>query len=165
MMAIIILLGLLNCNGLCQTTLPDDPFASWSLEISGVPIVEPPARGYQDFFNQVQYLGKVPLSAEARAAIRLSDQELRALVTVTADLATESQFFRRTWKPLKFESLMETIESGAISPAVQAKLRDLQNQWERTIADHVQRLKAALGEERFQRVDEFVHSGKSMFAK
>jgi hypothetical protein len=32
------------------------------------------------------------------------------------------------------------------------------------ILDLAHRLKAAFGEERFQRVDEFIHSGMSMFA-
>jgi hypothetical protein len=60
---------------------------------------------------------------------------------------------------------MEMVESGSISPSVQTRLRELQNQWAQTILEHAQRLKAAFGDERFQRVDEFVHSGRSMFAE
>jgi hypothetical protein len=48
------------------------------------------------------------------------------------------------------------VESGSVSPSVEEKLRDLQNQWAQTILDHVQRLKAAFGEARFQRLDEFI---------
>jgi hypothetical protein len=64
-----------------------------------------------------------------------------------------------------FEARMEVAESGAVSPSLQEKLRDLENKWARTILDHVRQLKAARGEPCFQRVDEFVRSGKSMFEK
>jgi len=160
-----ILLGLQTLNGFCQTAVPDDPLASRSLVISGVPIVEGPARDYQKFFGEVKDLGSRPVSVEARSALHLTDQELRSLITITADLATESLFFRPVVRPWVFESRMEVTESGSVSPSIHEKLRDLQNQWTQTILDHVQRLKAAFGEERFQSVDEFIHSGKSMFEK
>lgn len=160
-----ILMGLLTLNGWCQTTVSDDPLGSRPLVISGVPIVEGTARDYQKFFDEVKNLGSRPLSEEARKTLHLTDQELRSLITITADLATESLFFRPFVKPWVFESRMEVTESGSISPPLQEKLRDLQNQWARTILDYAQRLKAAFGEERFQSVDEFIHSGKSMFEK
>ncbi len=121
-----VLLGLLTVEGLCQTipqaSLPDDPLASRSLKISGVPNVEPPARDYQRFFDEVQYLGKQPLSAEARMTLHLTDQELRSLITITADLATESEFFQKQVKPWVFESRMEAADSGSVSPSLQEKL-------------------------------------------
>jgi hypothetical protein len=160
-----ILLGLLTLNGFCQTALPDDPLASRSLVISRVPIVEGPGRDYQKFFDEVKDLGSRPVSVEARRALHLTDQELRSMITITADLATESLFFGPVVRPWVFESRMEVTESGSVSPSLQEKLRDLQSQWTQTILDHAQRLKAAFGEERFQSVDEFIHSGKSMFEK
>ena len=158
-------LALFTGNVFCQTSVPDDQLAGRSLATTeGVPIVESPARDYQDFFDAVKDLGRWPLSVEARKTLHLSDQELHSLVAITADLATESLFFRQIWRPWKFESLMEIVESGSLSPSLQEKLRDLQDQWAQKIRDHAQRLKAAIGQDRFREVDEFIHSGKSMFA-
>jgi hypothetical protein len=105
---VIVFVGLLTRTGVCQTSLPDDPLANRSLEISGVPVVELPARDYQNFFSEVKDLGKRSLTAEARRTLRLTDQELRSVVTVTADLATESVFFKEIRRPWKFESFMES---------------------------------------------------------
>jgi hypothetical protein len=155
-----ILLGLLTCPGLCQTILNRS-----DLMISGVPIIESSTRVYQNFFNEVKDLGIRPLTTEARTSLRLTDQELRSLLTVTADLATETRFLAKTVRPLMFEARMEFVESGAISPSLREKLDDLGHQWDRTILDHVQQLKAAFGERRFQTLDDFIQSGKSMFEK
>jgi hypothetical protein len=154
------LLGLLTCHGLCQTSARAGPPANPldNLVISGVPRVEPPNRVYQNFFDEVKDLGRLPLSLEAHTSLRPTDQELRSLRTVTADLATESRFFREEVRPLMFEARMQVAESGAVSPSLQEKLRDLENQWARTILDHVRQLKVALGEPCFQRLDKFVHS-------
>ncbi len=146
-----IVLGLLTLSGFCQTNVPDDPLASRSLVISGVPIVEGQARDYQKFFDEVKNLGSRPVSEEARSALHLTDQELRALITITADLTTESLFFRQVVRPWVYESRMEVTESGSILPSLQEKLRDLQSQWTQTILDHAQRLKAAFGDERFSK--------------
>jgi hypothetical protein len=159
------LLGLIAAGGPWQTRLPEDPLASRSLNISNVPIVDPPARDYQNFFNEVKDLGKKPLTVEARRTLRLSDQELRSLVAVTADLADESVAFHKIWRPWRFEAFMERVEGESVAPAVEEKLRDLQKQWAQTLLEYAERLKAALGEERFRSVDEFIHSGKSMFAR
>jgi hypothetical protein len=160
---ILLSLGLIAARAFSQSTAPTDPLASRSLDISGVPLVDPPVRDYQNFFNEVKDLGKRPLSADARRSLALSDEELRSLVTVTADLADQAVAFRKIWRPWRFESFMELVESDAVSPALQSRMTELRNEWSQIILDHARRLKAALGEERFHRVEEFMRSGKSMF--
>ncbi len=157
------LLGLLACNSFCQTSTAADPLENRSLLIAGVPAVILQARDYQKFFDEVKYLGNRPITVEARRTLHFTDQELRSLITITADLADESLFFQKIIKPWIFESRMEFTEAGTISPPLQQKLSDLRNEWAQRILDHAQRLRAALGEERFQSVDTFIHSGKSMF--
>jgi hypothetical protein len=162
----VILLGLLTWSGFCQTVpsrvgVPDDPLASRTLKISGMPMLEPPARDYQKFFDDVQGMRTSLLSKEARKALDLTDEELRSLADVTSDLVAAS--FQGEVKPQVFESRMEVAESGFVSASLEEKMRDMQNQWAKTILDHVQRLKADFGQEDFQRLDEFIHSGKPMF--
>ena len=157
------LLGLLACNGFCQTSTAADPLENRSLFISGVPTVILQARDYQKFFDEVKYLGQRLITVEARRTLHFTDQELRSLITITADLADESLFFQKIIKPWIFESRMEFTEAGTISPCLEQKLSDLRDEWAKTILDHAHRLRAALGEERFQSVDTFIHSGKSMF--
>lgn len=159
-----VLLSGLSSNAFCQTSVPNDPLMSRSLVISdGIPIAEQTARDYQRFFSGVKDLGTLPLSDEARGSVDFSQQELRSLIAITADLADESLLLHRTWRSWKFESLMEGIESGSASPSIQEKMRALQDQWAQTILNHAQRLRAALGDERFREVDEFIHSGRAMF--
>lgn len=54
-------------------------------------------------------------------------------------------------------------ESGSISPELRNKLADFDREWEQVVSAHVQQLKTLIGEARFQRLDEFVQSGKPMF--
>jgi hypothetical protein len=49
-----------------------------------------------------------------------------------------------------FEARMEDAESGAVSPSLQEKLRDLENQRARTILDHVRQLKGRLTSRAFK---------------
>jgi hypothetical protein len=58
---------------------------------------------------------------------------------------------------------MQAAEFGSVSAAVQAKLHDLQYQWAQAILNHMQQLRAAMGETRFHKADEFIRSGQSMF--
>jgi len=157
------LLGLFACNGICQTSTVAEPLENRSLLISGVPAVIPQARDYQKFFDEVKYLGTRPLTVEARQTLHFTDQELRSLITITADLADESLFFQKIVRPCIFESRMEFTDAGAVSPSLQQKLDDLRDEWAQRILDHANRLKVERGDERFQSVDKFIHSGKSMF--
>jgi hypothetical protein len=154
--------GLLACSGFCQTSIPNDPLGGRSLVISAGPILQPPAQDYENFFQNVKYFGNWPLSAEG-LRLQLTNEEIRSLVSITVDLADESLFFHRIWSEWKFESLMEVVDRGSSTRSVEEKLRDLQDQWAQKVLDHVRRLQAALGEPRFREVDEFIHSGRSMF--
>ena len=58
-----------------------------------MPVVEPPAREYQKFFEDVQGMRTTPLSKEARTALELTDDEIRALADITSDLVAESRRF------------------------------------------------------------------------
>jgi len=157
--------ALASSDAFCQTSLQNDPLMSRSLVIAdGIPVSEQTARDYQRFFSGIKDLGKFPLSDEASRSVDFSQQELHSLIAITADLADESLVMHRAWRSLKFESLMEGIESGSASPPIQEKMRALQDQWAQTIFSHAQRLRAALGEQRFRAVDEFIHSGRAMFA-
>jgi hypothetical protein len=158
--AIAILFGLVASVSVGQ---PPATFDANDYIIGNVPIVEPPVLVYQNFFSQSKDLGRLSLSAEVRRSLGLTDQEFQSLLTITADLATEGRFLEKALRPLMFEARMQAAESGSVSPAMQAKLRDLQDQWKKTILDHVQRLKGTFGEARFQKVDEFIRSGQSMF--
>ena len=91
--------------------------------ISEMPVVEPPARDYQQFLDEVKDLGRRALTIEACRTLRLTDQERRSLLTSTAELATKSRF-HKIWGPWSFESFMEIVELDSISPSVQTRLRD-----------------------------------------
>ena len=89
-------------------------------------------------------------------------RELRELLAIAADPRGRSRAMAKT-RPSVFESRMEIVESDAVSPLLRERIRDLDNRWSRTILEHVQRLKSALGPTRFQTVDEFARSVKPMF--
>src|ERR1700730_11610569 len=111
-MRAIILLGIVATSAFGQppaTFNPDD------YRIGLVPVVESPVLVYQNFFNEVKDLGRLSLSADARRSLALTDQELRSLLTITADLATEGRFFGTQLRPLMFEARMQAAESGSVS--------------------------------------------------
>lgn len=130
-----------------------------------LPIVEPPAGVYLKFFVEVNDLDRLPLSTDFLQTVHLSDQDLRSLFTITADLAAKSQLLAKALRPFVFEGRLEVTQSGSTSSSLEGKLRDFQSQWSNTILDHVQRLRSAFGEQRFQELDGFIQSGKSMLEK
>jgi len=84
---------------------------------------------------------------------------------ITADLAAESHVLDKEVRPLMLEARMQVVESGAVSQPLQARLRDVEDQWARTVQDHVEQLRIAFGERRFRTLDEFIQAGRSMYQK
>jgi hypothetical protein len=151
-----VLTVLLACGAFAQTER--------SLVISrGVPIADGPAEDFLQFFYNLRILGQQELSVEARA-LGMSEDQLRSVMDITADLAEKSIAFHEMWHPWKFESLMEVIDNGSMSPSTETKMRDFQKQWTAVVMEHVERLRSVLGLERFRELDAFVHSGRPMFA-
>ncbi|MEO8027513.1 MAG: hypothetical protein ABI823_13620 [Bryobacteraceae bacterium] len=115
------------------------------------------------FFREVSDLTVRPLSAEALQTLRFTDDNLRLLIVVTMDLAAESHLYSRRLRALSFESLMQVVESGAVRPEHRKRFGELSDQWDRTIDEHAQSLKASFDEPTAKRVDDWVRSGKSMY--
>ncbi len=124
---------------------------------------DPVAVSYLNFFGQVQNRSTSTLTPEAKVFLRLSDEEFRKLQNVTLDLATQSRWFAKEMASLVFESRMQIVESDAVSPAMPGKMRNLNERWQKAVLEHAQQLKAAIGEDRFRVVDDFVRSDKPLF--
>jgi hypothetical protein len=130
-----------------------------------LPIVEPSVSVYLKFLEEVNDLDRLPLSRDFLQTVHVSDRELRSLITITADLAAESRLLAQAVRPYVFEARLEVTEAGSASSAIDDKLRDFKTQWSKTILDRVQTLKSEFGEQRFQVLNHFIQSGKSMLEK
>ena len=118
---------------------------------------------YEHFFEEMKDFGQRPLNAEVYAWLNLSDQDRSALIAIARDLADQSCAIDRAIRPVMWEVRMEAIGSGKVAPGLQKKVRDLHTQWDRDVVQHVQQLKAALGETRFQMLEDFLRTGKSLY--
>lgn len=135
---------------------------------------------YEAFFRQVVELQSFPDHPTARVGINiplngevvnliipriqdvigLTDPEVKLLDAVATDSVAGPKSFGKP-SAMIFEARLQQIESGRTSDAVAQQLKELDSQHDRLIMDHVEQLKVALGNVRFQILDAFVHSSKS----
>ena len=170
MPSIILSFALVPAGGFCQSVSPAPAAAGVPAVGSGeyyisrdVEVVNPASQIYLNFFEQMEDVDKLPFSTAARTSMNLTDEELRSLLTITADLAMQSRVFAKILRPLVFESRMQVAESDTVSPGLREKINDVKNRWSQTILGRIQRLRALLGESRFKDLDDFVHSGEDLF--
>jgi hypothetical protein len=62
-----------------------------------------------------------------------------------------------------FAARLRLIESPSDSEATQ-QLKEIEDQHQQIVLAHVQQLKSALGDPRFNMLDAFVHSGQQLFS-
>jgi hypothetical protein len=137
------------CHAVCQTnpssTAPQAP-SDYSL--------------YSAFFERVamdaRFLTSNELPADApkpdvQDSAGLTDREMKALDAIAADCHTRvGAVYPRAGQSV-FDALIEAIQSGKdTSVDVQQMLKDRDGQRERIVLDHVQQLRAAFGDARFQ---------------
>ena len=137
------------CQCVCQT----DPSAA-------APRQEPSDYSlYSAFFQNVvlQKDGTLngqpadPPKPSIQEATGLTDREMKALNGIAADCQASIDSIYRQRPGFVFEALLESIESGKdTSGKVQQLAKDRENQRERIVLDHMQQVRAAFGDARFQ---------------
>jgi len=127
---------------------------------------------YESFFRQVAQLAggsdSTPIllngepstltRATPQARLGLTDQEAQVLNELATDCAAESLLLNDAVKRLTFERRLRVISSQEIPDRLTQSLRDLDESRARIVADHVQRLEAAFGAERFRTLNEYIRS-------
>ena len=159
-----VMLGLLGCFSSCLAqTGPSD--------VPRQPDLPDPAV-YASFFRQVAQLAGVSestpilLNGEPSTLTRhtpqerlgLTDQETQVLNELATDCDAESRLLDDAVKRLTFERRLRVIMSQEIPDRLTQSLRDLDESRARIVADHVQRLEAAFGAERFRTLNEYIRS-------
>jgi hypothetical protein len=93
---------------------------------------------------------KPPLPSVQEGA-GLTDAEMKALIGIAANCRDATDAVYRQHPHFVFDALMESIETGKDNSAeVQQLAKDMQDQAERVVMDHVQQLRTAFGDARFQ---------------
>ena len=130
---------------------------------------------YESFFRQVvrfsqlqSSLGAVPLNGQPanvrpytlQDAIGLTDQEARVLNAVASGCEASIRSSDDAARPLIFAARLRLIESEN-AQAVQ-QLKEFDDERRQIVLAHVQQLKAAFGDSRFNALDAFVRSGKQI---
>ena len=131
---------------------------------------------YESFFQQVVHfsqlqnsLGVVSINGQPtdlrqyklQDAIGLTDQEARVLSTVASSCGAKISSFYDAAKRLIFEARLRLVESESDPQATQ-QLKELDDEHRQIVLAHVQQLKAAFGDSRFNGLDAFVRSGKQI---
>jgi len=135
----------------------------------------PPERAgfsvYESFFQRVAQQRDLPKDApvllngqptdltepNVQDAAGLTDPEMQLLREIAADCEAKAHSLMGSESGLRWEALMESIESGddASGPA-QRQLKYLEDQRDQVVRDHVQQIKADFGDFRFEKIDAFV---------
>jgi len=124
---------------------------------------------YESFFLEVRQLSRILTDGQAniltkptiQEAIGLTDQEMRSLNALASDCLTEISPLRQAAPKLIFEARLRFVESGDSSAWLRQRLTDLDNQLNQAVSDHIQHLKVAFGDSRFQQLDAWVRSPES----
>jgi hypothetical protein len=98
------------------------------------------------------------MKSRIHEVIGLNDIEVEILSSAATDCAAKIASLQEAARPLIFESRLQSVESGKISAAVTQKLKDLDDQHNRIVLDYIQRLKAALSNSSFEKLDAYVHA-------
>jgi hypothetical protein len=83
----------------------------------------------------------------------------RALPRGSALPAAKTESLARIARPLTFDYLMEAIQTGQDkSESLQQRLKDLRDQRDQVVREHIEQIKLALGDSRFEKLDTFVRA-------
>jgi hypothetical protein len=96
----------------------------------------------------------------AREAIGLTDQETLALNEVASDCQAKLDALKPATEHLVFEGRLERIRTEGTPAWLMQQLKDIERQRTQTVVEHIQRLKAAFGDARFEMLDSWVRSRK-----
>jgi hypothetical protein len=132
------------CSGLCQTSRPD------------------PA-AYLQFFRDVSSNLTADDSRRATApkiqdVIGLTDAQVEALAATAEDCLSSLDDFKGRAAALTLESRLEFVQFGKHSDAITQKLKELDEQRNEVVLNHIQQLKAALADADFGKVDAYVRA-------
>jgi hypothetical protein len=131
------------------------------------------ARVYEAFFHQVarspEASGLVDIllngdkrmkvhQPSAQEVLGLTDPEARMLRQSASECVDKLVALARTHAELRREAFFRRIESGRVSPQLQAGLDEIETERLRLISDAVETLKSGFGESRFRAMDVFVRS-------
>lgn len=151
-----ICLSVCSCPGLCQEL----PFASSSpLPLVGV---------YESFFRTVVQRGRIAATppegptappTSVQVALGFTDPEMLSLDAIAAASVVQLSAARQPATQWIFEARLEAIETGKESQKLTRQLKDMEVQVSRVIEQSRLQLKTALGEARFQKLDDWLHAG------
>jgi hypothetical protein len=95
-----------------------------------------------------------------REAIGLTDQESLALNEVASDCQAKILSLNPAIDRLVLEARLERIRTESTPASLVKQMKDIEGQRTQMVLDHIQQLKAAFGDARFEMLDSWVHSRK-----
>jgi hypothetical protein len=93
--------------------------------------------------------------------IGLNDREAALLNDVSGDYHSSAASILEAARPFVLDARIQQIQAGKVSETLRKTLQEFEERLANTILAHIQRLKDALGPERFQLVDAFAHGPES----
>jgi hypothetical protein len=90
--------------------------------------------------------------------IGLTDSEVALVNAVATECLAEIDELQHTGRALIFESRLEFIETGEHSEALAVRIKRLEDRHPELVTNYVNRLKAALPEAQFRKLDTFVRT-------
>lgn len=98
-----------------------------------------------------------PISPKIQETIGLTDAEGEILNATADDYFSRLRAFQAALASLTLESRIEFAGYGKHSDELTQKLKDMEDQRNQSVLDHVQQLKAALSAASFAKVNAYVH--------
>lgn len=99
-----------------------------------------------------------PSRPTIQESIRITAQEANALTAIVVDYESKNRSYYDAYLPLRREALFQSVESGQVSEELTRRIQALQNEHTQMGLVHMQKLKTALGNFRFEALKTFLYS-------
>lgn len=84
-----------------------------------------------------------------RESVKLTEQEAKSLLSTVAEYRAGKTAYYAAVSPLRREALFQSIESGKVAPELAQRIQDLQDRQAMLVLGQIEKVKTALGDERF----------------
>jgi hypothetical protein len=132
---------------------------AFTLAVSALCQERPDPAAYAYFFAEIASLkGAVNIAPRIQDAIAISAAEVEILRKIAADCVAVTDSLQAPRRELIFDSRLEFIETGKHSETLEKKLKELDDRGNELVANYVDRLKAALPDASFAKIDAYVRT-------
>ena len=112
----------------------------------------------ESFFRTVEYRSRIAETHAIQAALGFTDAEMQSLNTVASAFLNRASILRAPTSEMIFRARLEFADTGQESETVKQQFRAMETELAGALAQAVRELRAALGDEPYQKFDSWLRA-------